>query len=107
MKYFMSEDRRKRLADVLIKVGTPADAAERFCAVPDDLIEVDITMAAHVKCIDHFKEQGNELEAMKGTAILAALVGEAMARGHAEDDFKLFYAEIIKSLKDVKGVNLQ
>ncbi len=100
MKYFLNQERRSALYNVLVECGVSVEAAKVFTEVEDNLAEVDTHMYAHVKSIVVFRNKGDMEEAAKGIACLASLMAEAKERGLMENDFPESLAAIRDDLTE-------
>lgn len=106
MKYFLSEERRKKLFDLLVEADIPETKALQFAGVKDDLKAVDEDMLIHVKCIQRFRAIKDDLNTAVGLAILVTYMDEAMSRGLNENDFPLSLVAIKDDLSD-RGISVQ
>lgn len=106
MKYFLSEERRKKLFDLLIEADIPETKALQFAEVKDDLKAVDEDMLIHVQCIQHFRAIGDQLNSTVGLAILVTYMDEALSRGLSENDFPRSLVAIKDDLSD-RGISVQ
>jgi hypothetical protein len=107
MTYFLSDDKRAELIQALTRAGMEQKHAERFANVEDDMAEVDLAMRTHVLAIVECHKEREDVETMKGLAILSAFVNEASDRGLKEADFPMSLAAIIEDLTDRDEVSLQ
>ena len=92
MTYFLSAERRTKLAAELREMDVSPNGIKDFTEMPDDLQEVDLCMTAHALACIHFKNKHNSgdpeaSDQLKiGVYCLIALMAECDERGLSERD---------------------
>jgi hypothetical protein len=102
--YFLSAGRRVTMIAALKQLGMPGKMATKFASLPDNIISVDIRLAAHCRQAIMYKnnpERHGEITPtflMAVTIIITAIIAEARERGIAEKDMPISYQVMYESL---------